>query len=425
MKRYYPWLMAFMGLLVLLVSNGLTITGLSAFDESLLTEFGWSRGAMKFRDLITLLLAGIMAPFLGILIDRLGPKLLVISGCVMLTVLYVAYANIQSITHVYLIHVGFGAVLVAAGLNVAVIMVSQWFVAKRGTAIGIALVGTSLGGVFVPQMVVALISTQGWRESFLWLAIVPVVLLVLVALLVRAPRADGPQPLGAGQSTAIGRDARQVASAALPDISYSDALRTRTFWVLAIVAMCTFYSIMSVSANLFLHMRDMGFSPQQAGNALSVMFGLGMVGKFLFGFLADFFRPKHVFLVNLTIMAAGAVLLATLSPAVVWYALILFGLGWGGLYTMIQLLAVNAFGLSSAGKILGTVTMCDAITAGLGIWFTALIYDRFQSYQPAFVIMAVLVFIALAGSFLVRNEREHRAGIQPGGQIPAPSPDAN
>lgn len=423
MKRYYPWLMAIMGLLVLLVSNGLTVTGLSAFDESLLTEFGWSRGALKFRDLITLLLAGIMAPFAGILIDRLGPKRLVIAGCLMLAALYLAYANIHSITHVYLIHVGFAAVLVAAGLNVAVIMVSQWFVAKRGTAIGIALVGTSLGGVFVPQVVISLIGAHGWRESFVWLAIVPVVMLLLVALVVRAPRADGPQPLGSGEPAAGSRQARQAASAALPDIGYAEALRTRTFWVLAIVAMCTFYSIMSVSANLFLHMRDMDFSVQDAGNALSVMFGLGMVGKFLFGFLADYFRPKHVFLVNLAIMAAGAVLLATVNPSVIWYALVLFGLGWGGLYTMIQLLAVNAFGLSSAGKILGTVTMCDAATAGLGIWLTALVYDRFQSYQPAFVIMAVLVFIAFFGATLVRNEREHRAGIRPGGQATASAPD--
>lgn len=421
MKHGFPWLMAFMALLILLVSNGLTVTGLSAFDESLLAEFGWSRGALKFRDLITLLLAGVMAPFVGILIDRIGPKVLVISGCLMLALLYVAYANIQSIAHVYLIHVGFAAVLVAAGLNVAVILVSQWFVARRGTAIGIALVGTSLGGVFVPQLVVSLIQAHGWRESFMWLTLIPLAMMVLVALLVRLPRADGPQPLGAGQPVNDTRAGRAVANAALPDIGYRQALRTRTFWALALVAMCTFYSIMAVSANLFLHMRDMQFSLQEAGNALGVMFGLGMVGKFLFGFLADLFRPKAVFLANLAIMAAGALLLATVNPALVWYALVLFGLGWGGLYTMIQLLAVNAFGLSSAGKILGTVTMCDAITAGLGIWFTALLYDRFGSYQIAFGIMCALVLAALAAATLVRNERVHLAAQRAPGSAAAPA----
>ena len=402
MKRYYPWLMAIMGLLVLMVSNGLTITGITAFDEALLTQFDWSRGALKFRDLITLLLTGLMAPFLGIAIDRVGPKILILIGTLMLAALYFAYSRIDSITHVYLIHIGFAAVLVAAGLNVAVIMVSQWFVTKRGTALGITLVGTSLGGVVLPKVIVAMLPLMGWRESFMWLSVVPLVLFLLVLLVVRTPAQMGMQPYGAGADNRTAKGA----SDALPDLSYSQALRTRTFWALALVAMTTFYSILSASAHMFLHMRDMQFDLATSGQALAVMFGCGMIGKFMFGFLADYFRPKGVFLVNLAIMAVGAYLLSTLKPALIWYALVLFGLGWGGLYTMIQLLAVNAFGLSSAGKILGTITMLDAATAGLGIWVTALLFDRFGNYQIAFNVLLALVVIAFFIALLVRNERE-------------------
>ena len=402
MKRYYPWLMAIMGLLVLMVSNGLTITGITAFDEALLTQFDWSRGALKFRDLITLLLAGVMAPFIGIAIDKVGPKILILIGSLMLAVLYFAYSKIGSITHVYLIHVGFAAVLVAAGLNVAVIMVSQWFVTKRGTALGITLVGTSLGGVVLPKVIVAMLPVMGWRESFVWLSLVPLVLFVLVLLVVRTPAQMGMQPYGAGADNRTAKGA----SDAYPDMTYAAAMRTRTFWALALVAMTTFYSILSASAHLFLHMRDMHFDLATSGQALAVMFGMGMVGKFMFGFLADIFRPKGVFLVNLVIMACGAFLLATLKPSLIWYALVLFGLGWGGLYTMIQLLAVNAFGLSSAGKILGAITMFDAITAGLGIWITALLFDRFGNYQIAFNVLFGLIVIAFFVALLVRNERE-------------------
>lgn len=401
MKRYYPWLMAMMGLLVLMVSNGLTITGITAFDESLLKEFEWSRSALKFRDLLTLIIAGLLAPWLGAVIDRVGPKRLILVGSVLLALLYVAYANISNITHVYLIHIGFAAVLVAAGLNVAVIMVSQWFVTKRGTALGITLIGTSLGGVILPKLIVAMLPVMGWREAFMWLSVVPLALFALVLLVVRTPAQMGMQPYGADQASGSARDA----SVDLPDISYAAALRTRTFWALALVAMTTFYSIMSVTAHLFLHMRDMKFEPAVAGQAMAVMFGLGMVGKFLFGFLADYFKPKQVFLLNLTIMAAGAFLLATLNPGLVWYALVLFGLGWGGLYTMIQLLAVNAFGLSSAGKILGTITLLDAITAGLGIWVTALLFDHFGNYQVAFNLLCGLIVAALIIATQVRNER--------------------
>ncbi len=414
MKRYYPWLIAIMGLLVLMISNGLTITGITAFDPSLLTEFGWSRAVLKFRDLLTLLLAGLLAPFLGILIDRVGPKILVLSGSLLLALLYFAYSQIHSITQIYLIHIGFAAVLVAAGLNVAVIMVSQWFVAKRGVALGITLVGTSLGGVVLPKVIVAMLPALGWRESFMWLSVIPLALFVLVLLIVRSPAQMGMQPLGAGASNRNdnGSASLRATAAELPDIGYAAALRTRTFWALTMVAMTTFYSILAVSGHLFLYMRDMGFDLATAGNAMAVMFGLAMVGKLVFGWLADYFQPKRVFLVNLLIMIGGAILLAGMKPGLIWYALVLFGLGWGGLYTMIQLLAVNAFGLSSAGKILGTITLLDATSGGLGIWVTALLYDRFGSYHAAFAFILGLVVVAFIAATRVRNERQLLAQTQ-------------
>lgn len=404
LKRYYPWLMAVMGMLVLLVSNGLTVTGLTAFDESLLKDFGWSRSELKLRDLITLVLAGWMAPFLGALIDKVGPRKLVLAGIALLAALYAAYAHIHSLAHLYWIHVGFAAVLVAAGLNVAVIFVSQWFATHRGTAIGIALVGTSLGGMVFPKLGVQLMQSMDWRAALLWEAAIPLAFLILAFLFVRSPRPGGIQPWGA-DTLAAKAAAGKPAASSLPDLSYQRAMRTRTFWVLAFVAMTTFFSIMAVASNLFLHMRDLGFEPATAGNGLGLMFGLAMVGKFIFGFLADVLPAKRVFLVNLAIMAAGALILATMRADLIWYSLALFGLGWGGLYTMIQLLAVNAFGLSSAGKILGTITLLDATTAGLGIWVTAKIFDITKSYHIAFSLICALIVLALLAATLVRDER--------------------
>lgn len=412
MKRYYPWLMALLGMMVLMVSNGLIVTGLTVFDESLLKEFGWSRGELKLRDLITLVLAGWMAPFLGAVIDRVGPRKLILAGLVLLSILYAAYANIQSLAHIYLIHVGFAVVLVAAGLNVVVIFVSQWFHSNRGTAIGIALVGTSLSGMVFPKLGVHMMQSMDWRTAFLWQAAVPLVAMLVVYLFARSPRPGGILPWGADKMVAA-TGAAPVGVGGRPDLTYSQALRTRTFWALSITAMATFFSIMAASANLFLHMRDLGFTPQQAGNGLGVMFGLAMVGKFVFGMLGDLFPAKRVFLFNLAIMAFGALILMTMRADLLWYALILFGLGWGGLYTMIQLLAVNFFGLSAAGKILGTITLLDATTAGLGIWLAARIFDVTGSYKPAFQLIFVLIVLALLAATLVRDERSGQPPAQP------------
>ena len=324
-----------------------------AFDESLINEFGWSRGALKFRDLITFLLTGLVAPFMGIIIDKIGTRKLMIGGSILLSIAYLGYSQIDSLIGMYLIHVLFAVVLVACGLNVAIILVSQWFKVHRGTAIGIALVGTSLGGVFFPAIIPGLIAEHGWRESFQLVALVPVIVLLIAAFVIRShPSLMGMTALGkANQNDQnSSNEAPEVQRTSTRGLDYWDAIKTRTFWALSTVAMMTFYSMLAAAAHLFLHMRDMQFDPATAGQALSLMFGMALIGKFAFGLLADHLNQKLVFLGNQAVMIAGAICLATLSPELIWTAITIFGLGWGGLYTLLQLQAVNSFGLKAAGK---------------------------------------------------------------------------
>lgn len=397
--RIYPWVMAALALLVLMVTNGMTTTGITAFDESLLKEFKWERGPFKFRDLITLLTAGLLAPFAGYLIDKIGVRKLLLFGSVLLAVLYYLYGKISSLTELYLIHAGFGLVLVCAGLNVAVVMSSQWFIRARGTAIGIALVGSSLGGVVFPPIILSLLPAHGWRESFAWIALFPVALFVLAFLLSRSPKEMGIAPLGFGE--VMKGSGRPPSS---DDLTYQQAVRTVSFWALTFVAMASFYSILALALHLFLHMRGQGFDPKTAGQAMGLLFGLGLFSKFLFGLLSDILPPKLVFVSNVALMLIGLVLMATQSRDLLWPGIAITGFGWGGLYTLIQFQAVNNFGVTHTGKILGTITMLDAIAGGFGIWLTGVLFDKFKSYEVAFYVFVVLMTLALFASLLVKRE---------------------
>ena len=139
-RTWLPWLIAVLGCTAMLVSNGMAISGLSVFDESLLSEFGWSRGELKFRDLITLVVTGLVAPFAGVLIDRFGVRACMIVGWLVLSGGYYLYSGLQSLGGLYFIHLLFAVVLVFCGLNAVVILVSSWFSTMRGSAIGIALI---------------------------------------------------------------------------------------------------------------------------------------------------------------------------------------------------------------------------------------------------------------------------------------------
>ena len=332
----YAWLTAGFACLALMVSNGMTVSGLSVYDLAFIEEFGWSMGEIKFRDMVTLMLTGLVAPFVGIYIDRFGVRKSMLVGWVVLGLGYLAYANIDSLASMYAIHASFALVLAMCGLNLAIILVSNWFVRFRGTAIGIVLCGSSLGGALFPQYGTAMLEWVGWRDAFLVGAVFPLLMLVLTALWLRDHPGDRGLPVVGAED--------QGGEATGPSVSYREALRSLTFWALALIAMTTFYTVLGVQAHIFKYMRDAGFDAQWSTNAISLFFLSALVGKFLFGLLADALPQRGVFFANLGVMFAGSLVLVGMNPDWVWPAMIAFGLGWDGVYTLLQLTVINTFG---------------------------------------------------------------------------------
>ncbi len=393
---FYGWYVALVAMLTLLVSNGITITGITIFDPAILQEFGWSRGDLKFRDLLQLGLAGLMAPFVGILADRMSVKKLMMGGLLLLSTCVAAYSRMTSLTELYLINICTALVLALCGLVLNVLIVSRWFVQKRGTALGLTLVGTSLGGVVFPKLGAALLQTHTWREAMLLEASIPLIMLVIIAVVNRnAPSDMGLRALGASESAS--------ANPATSGMDYKDAIRTRTFWILAFCAMTTFYCILAAQAHLVLHLKGMGWPLEKAANAVGMLFTMGLVGKFLIGYLADKVERRLVFLSNISIMLVGALCLASMRQSLLWPFIFVFGLGWGGLYTMLQLTCMDSFGTRAGGKILGTITVLDAVGGGLGIWLTGVLFDRSKSYDSAFALIATLVFLAFLAALALQN----------------------
>jgi sugar phosphate permease len=393
---FYGWYVALVAMLTLLVSNGMTITGITIFDPAILQEFGWSRGDLKLRDLLQLGLSGLMAPFIGTLADRMNVKRLMMAGLALLSACIVAYSQMTSLTHLYLVNVGIALVLALAGLVLNVLIVSRWFVQKRGTALGLTLVGTSLGGIIFPRLGAMLLKTYTWREAMLMEAVIPLVALVIMALVTR----DSPSDMGL---RALGASDSPGSSQALTGMEYKDAIRTRTFWILTFCAMTTFYCILAAQAHMVLHLKGMGWPLEKAASGVGILFTMGLIGKFLIGYLADKIERRAVFLSNIGIMLLGALFLASMNESLLWPFILIFGLGWGGLYTMLQLTCMDSFGTRAGGKILGTITVLDAIGGGLGIWITGVLFDRSKSYESAFMLIAALVFLAFLAALALQN----------------------
>jgi sugar phosphate permease len=462
----YPWLIAITGMLTLFVSNGMTATGITIFDPALLKEFGWGRGDFKFRDTLNLVVAGIIAPIAGILIDRVNPKYLMMTGFALLTLGYLGYSVIANggpvvlieiiaavtiaglayvvwlalrqwlqwpagraaalavalavgglvlyaqswmgvaLKQVYTIHLLFALVLSTSGSMVVIFLVSSWFVRHRGLAIGIALVGTSMGSAVLPYFNPDLIAAYGWRQSYVINAVMPVLMFLFVLLFIKGtPRHAGMTALG--QSDAIA-DLKQHG------LTYRAAVRTKTFWMIAASGFLTYFAIFSFVQHAVLHANvGFGMPLKEAGALMGVFSLVAMFSKLVSGAIADRIDRHKVFTGCFAIMLVGTIALASMQREWLFPAAIIIAMGWGGLFTLYNMLAVNNFGLREIGRINGTISLLESVGAGLGSWVTGLLFDAYGSYRVAFAALAVMVGIALLLSTQIRSEVDERALLKP------------
>jgi MFS family permease len=398
---FYRWIIVLCSFLILFVSNGITIGGITVLDLELLQSLSEDAGRevtlgeLKIRDALMFGTAGLLGMIAGWLADKVGVKPLIIVGLALLALCNFAYSQVQSLTDIYLIHVVFGLVLVMCGMMINVYLISRWFDKNRGLAIGLVLAGTSLGNAFFPQLNTWLLQDMSWQQVFQYLALIPLLLLPVAIFVVKGAPEESRQAAGSSEP----------ADAELDGYTLGEALRSRNFWIICTLAFCTFYSILGMTAVTFVFLREANYPAQLAATGVTILFIGGLVGKVSSGYLAEKLGRKRVLLTGLAFMLVGALSLvmavAQGDEVFIWIGLVGFGFGWGGIYTLIQLLSADLFGLKSLGKILGAVNVLDTLGGAMGPVLTAMLYDRTGSFVISFgVITAMLVVATLASSML-------------------------
>lgn len=385
--------------LVSLLSNGLTLAGITVFDESLLAELSISRAELKFRDLVQMCTAAGAAPLLGFLADRWGVRPLMLFGLMLLSAGFFGYAKIDSITQVYYLHVLLGLGLSSTGIILCVSVVSRWFLARRGLALGLVLGGASVGNGILPLLNSALNDAFGWRGALFILAFLPIIAASLVLLLVkeRPSKSDRAADGGEQSETKLPKEAGAYRT------SYWKVFRDRNFLLLALIAFCTFLSLVGITAHMFLYFRGLSFSVTHAASALTLLYAMAISGKLAAGVMADRWGVKFAFTAYLAVMTLGAWLLASPVYVLPWIAVAVLGLGWGGTYTLQQLTATALFSGPSLGKIVGLLVLVDSLGAALGPWGIGYAYDRFDSYRAPFAMLVLLIGCSFVASLFLRH----------------------
>ena len=404
----YRWIILAVCFFTITFTNGLTLGGLVVFDRELLDYLSEVTGEevlrqeLKLKDAITLWSTAVFAFIAGIIIDRVGVRALMISGMFLLSTTFYFYAQSDSLIDMYVIHIFQGMVLSMSGMVINVVLISKWFNDNRGLAIGVLLAGTSVGNGIFPQINTYLltISDGDWRQVMIWLALIPLAYIPVLFAFIK----EKPEDVAVKEDNQASNDFK--ASSIEGGFTLQQTLRSANFWFLSVMAFCTFYSILAMIGHVFLMLDGEGYSPQISATGVSIIFIGGFIGKVISGKLAEMIGRKIVLVGGVAMMLLGSLLIVSSifykNPLLIWIGLTLYGTGWGGLYTLIQLLVADLFGLIAIGKIMGVINIIDTIGGGLGPIITAVIYDSTQNYLLPFLVISALLVIALISSSMLK-----------------------
>ena len=414
-KLFYGWTIVAVAFLIGITQAGVFQNVLSIFLKPMAAEFGWNRSMITGSIAVGTLAGGFISPFVGPYLDKYGPRKLAFWGITILSGGLIALSQLSEIWQLYLFF-GTGR-MIASGLLalVVTVSVSNWFIEKRGRAMGISQLGSRIGIAFLPLLVQFIIIEFGWRTAWVVLGLVVFIISALPALIFlrRRPEDVGLLPDGRRQ---MNRHANTGTSseASEPDSKYllenepvwtrKTAFRTPAFWQLLLV-MCIIYFVgAGANFHLFPFMTDQGLSSKTAVLVITVLSICSAFGGVIFGFLAERISVKK--LLGGILLTIGicffSIFWAVESRVLIFVFVVVYGIIRGGILPLIFLVWADFYGRRSSGTVLGLGSPFRLAANAAGPFFAAVCFDLFRNYWIPFSIFTILLVIAGIVAFTAR-----------------------
>jgi MFS family permease len=392
----------------ILIVIGLQFHCFGVFLKPMIAELEWDRAALSVGYAMMIIVAGPFGIIAGGLSDKYGPRLLVTVGGLATGAGFILTSLIETLWHMYLIWgilIGIGSVLCLLPI---LALVPKWFIKKRGIATGIVMAGLGVGGIVSPLLTQLLISAYGWRQAFIILGVITIVIITPLAQFMRqSPGRMGLKPYGGDEIT----EEKQSSSSAIEGLSPSRALRTSRFWLWGVIQAGMFFCMGAVGVHIVPHATDLGIPEIMAASILSISAGVGIFGRLSIGFISDRIGTRLTLSACLSLATLGIIWLLFANEIWMFYLYaVLQGLSFASVVTLLPVLTAEFFGVKSLGLMIGALTLVGIVGEALGPIITGRIFDVTESYRLAFLICVIMIAIALTLSLvLLRNTG--RAGM--------------
>jgi len=396
-KIYRGWWVTIAGFLALFITLGTLGGAMPIFNATLENEIGWDRGWLAFGYACFLLGAGVCSPLVGVLVQKLGSRTIMTIGSLEMILCVALIAMMQDFTQFVVIMFLMGCGLVAASMVPVQKMVTEWFVASRGAAMGLAMAGAPLGTAVAAIVCSQIFPVVGWRNSFLLYA--AVFFLIMVPLLIwvvrNRPQDVGLKPLGYKPEPVTADDPATEDAVAPAGPGLLQTIVSPGFLFVMLIVFLSSLGTGAPPVHFAFLTQDQGFDLGIAAIVVAV-FAIGNVsGTLFFGWLADRANKRLVICcVNLIgAVSIWAMLIYGFLPLLL-IAAFTFGLAWGSLFALWPVLLAERFGIDNFAVLMGVISV--AVVFG---WAIAPVVAGFDfvannSYYLSFGILGSLMLIA-------------------------------
>jgi sugar phosphate permease len=412
-RIYYGWYIVAVSWII---SFFVSATAIGIFFKPILDEFGWDRPTLSMVSAVTMVIFGLISPFMGRLIDRFGTRTMMIISILGQTLSSVVYGMSSSLGTIY----SASFLYQLKPTHSSQVLINRWFMKQRGKALGILSTSIPLGTLALSPVSQLMITGLGWRPTmFFWAGVSAIVLLPLTLLIRNKPSdkelvTNGVLPAGEIYISApLQVKTNIISGQAKPDTGYSmaEVIKNSSFWLLALTQLICGVGCGLMATHTVIFATDLGYSAMIGATFLSVQGGVSLLGVLITGPMSDHWPRNKVLSMTHLIRSSSFVLVVVTiifahdSLLLLYLAMALFGFGWFTTAPLAAGLVADLFGNLRMGTILGITLAGHMIGTAIGAYAGGITYQLTGSYMRIFFISAAIEFIAAVLAFSIKTRK--------------------